>query len=151
MGRCCSEPATCATSAFFDERLFLYYEDLELSWRGRRRGWRYRYVPGSVVRHAHAATAGQDSAVARYYNERNRLLVLARHATLQRLLPAVFRYVLSTAFVRPRETWWRRCCEVSAHAPDIVGTRLRSLFAVFVGGAPAQLRDRRVTSRSARR
>ena len=37
----------------FDDRLFLYYEDLELSWRGRRRGWRYRYVPDSVVRHAH--------------------------------------------------------------------------------------------------
>ncbi len=45
----------------FDERLFLYYEDLELSWRGRERGWRYRYVPESTVRHVHAATAMQDS------------------------------------------------------------------------------------------
>ena len=67
----------------FDERLFLYYEDLELSWRGMRRGWRYRYVPGSTVRHVHAATAMQDSAMARYFNERNRLLVLARHAPLR--------------------------------------------------------------------
>ena len=29
----------------FDERLFLYYEDTDLSWRGRLRGWRYVYVP----------------------------------------------------------------------------------------------------------
>ncbi len=29
----------------FDEELFLYYEDTDLSWRGRLRGWRYQYVP----------------------------------------------------------------------------------------------------------
>ena len=33
----------------FDEDLFMYYEDIELAWRGAQRGWRYRYVPGSVV------------------------------------------------------------------------------------------------------
>ena len=32
----------------FDERIFLYYEDLDLAWRGRERGWRYKYVPASV-------------------------------------------------------------------------------------------------------
>ncbi len=62
-----------------DERLFLYYEDLELSWRGQARGWRYRYTPESVVRHVHSATIGEHSRLARYQNERNRLLVLARH------------------------------------------------------------------------
>ena len=45
----------------FDERLFLYCEDLELSWRGRAFGWRYRTVPESVVRHVHGATAVADS------------------------------------------------------------------------------------------
>ena len=41
----------------FDERLFLYYEDLDLAWRGRARGWRYRTVPTSVVRHRLGATS----------------------------------------------------------------------------------------------
>ncbi len=45
----------------FDERFFLYYEDTDLSWRGRMLGWRYRYVPTSVVRHEHAATSGEGS------------------------------------------------------------------------------------------
>ena len=42
----------------FDERLFMYAEDADLSWRGARRGWRYRYVPTSVVRHEHRASSG---------------------------------------------------------------------------------------------
>ena len=28
-----------------DERLFLYYEDFDLAWRGRARGWRCLYAP----------------------------------------------------------------------------------------------------------
>ena len=40
----------------FDERLFLYCEDLELAWRGRAFGGRYRTVPESVVRHVHGAS-----------------------------------------------------------------------------------------------
>ena len=35
----------------FDERLFLYYEDVDLSLRGRAQGWRYDLRPGVVVRH----------------------------------------------------------------------------------------------------
>ena len=41
-------PAAGAISrdvGLLDERLFLYYEDTDLSWRGRAQGWRYRYVP----------------------------------------------------------------------------------------------------------
>lgn len=64
----------------FDDRLFLYYEDTELSWRGRRLGWRYVYEPTAVVRHRHAASSGVGSLVFRYHTERNRLLVAARHA-----------------------------------------------------------------------
>lgn len=65
----------------FDERLFLYYEDVELSWRGRQRGWRYRTVPSSVVRHEHAASTVEGSELSDYFNERNRLLVVTRHGT----------------------------------------------------------------------
>ena len=64
----------------FDERLFLYYEDTDLSWRGRLEGWRYVYEPGAVVRHRHAASSGAGSPMFRFYTERNRLLVLAKNA-----------------------------------------------------------------------
>ncbi len=64
----------------FDERFFLYYEDTDLAWRGRLRGWRYRYAPGAIVRHRHGASAGPGSPVFAHYTERNRLLTLAKNA-----------------------------------------------------------------------
>lgn len=64
----------------FDDALFLYYEDTDLSWRGRLRGWTYWYVPDAVVRHRHAQSSGVGSPVFRYYTERNRLLVLVKNA-----------------------------------------------------------------------
>jgi hypothetical protein len=46
----------------FDDRFFVYYEDTDLSWRGRLAGWRYLYVPTSVVRHVHAGFRASDRA-----------------------------------------------------------------------------------------
>jgi GT2 family glycosyltransferase len=63
-----------------DAHLFMYYEDLDLSWRGRALGWRIAYVPGSVVRHLHAATSVEGSSLFRHYVERNRLVVHAKNA-----------------------------------------------------------------------
>jgi GT2 family glycosyltransferase len=65
----------------FDEALFLYGEDADLSWRGRRRGWRYAYVPASVVRHMHrASSGGERTPLLDHLNRRNRLIVVTRHA-----------------------------------------------------------------------
>lgn len=65
----------------FDERLFMYAEDADLSWRGARRGWRYRYVPTSVVHHLHrASSGGERTPLLDHLNRRNRLVVVTRHA-----------------------------------------------------------------------
>lgn len=82
---------------FFDPRLFLYYEDFDLSWRGRAQGWRYVYVPDSVVRHVHAATSVEGSRLFQHYVERNRLLVHARNAPGSYAAYALLRYLGGTA------------------------------------------------------
>ena len=69
----CSPTVYLQEVGLFDERFFLYYEDTDLSWRGRMRGWRYGYVPTSVVRHEHAASSGEGTELFRYFVERNRL------------------------------------------------------------------------------
>ena len=80
----------------FDERYFLYYEDIDLAWRGRSRGWRYRFVPTSIVHHHHAATVGVGSNVHRYYSERNRLLTLVKNAPAAMATRELLRFPLST-------------------------------------------------------
>lgn len=82
----CSGAAALFRSAFLkdvgsmDERFFLYYEDVDLCWRGRLRGWRFRYVPESVVVHEHSATVGSGSPLAAHLAARNRLLTLTKVA-----------------------------------------------------------------------
>ena len=64
----------------FDDRYFLYYEDVDLGLRGRELGWRYLCEPASVVWHRRGATTAARPTQSRYWQERNRLWCLARHA-----------------------------------------------------------------------
>lgn len=82
-----------------DASLFLYWEDTDLSWRLRRLGWRVRYRPTAVVHHEHAASSGTGSTVFRFHNERNRLIVLTRHAPGRLVAVALGRYLARTALM----------------------------------------------------
>ncbi len=85
-------PEYLADVGLFDERFFLYYEDTDLSWRGQGRGWRYRFVPDSVVFHLHAATSVEGSARFSYFTERNRLLMVSKNAPCSTVLGALRSY-----------------------------------------------------------
>jgi hypothetical protein len=124
-----------------DDRLFVYYEDLEHAWRGRGRGWTYRSVPASVVHHVHAATTGEGSPLKLHHEERNRLLVLTRHAPARDAWRAVLRHPLITASYARRDIFGRI---VRGRAPNgsIVWRRLRA-YGAFLVRAPGMLRSRR--------
>ena len=96
-------PEYLADVGLFDERFFLYYEDTDLSWRGQSRGWRYRYVPGAVTRHIHAASTGEGSPIFQHYVERNRLFMLVKNAPRSMASRAVWRYLLVTASYARRD------------------------------------------------
>ena len=125
----------------FDESLFLYYEDIELSRRGAQHGWRYRTCPRSVVRHVHAASSGEGSAVKDHYNERNRLLVATRYEPLTRTSSLALRYLLATGSYARRDVVAPLLRREPADA-EIVRRRLAA-FAGFLRGAPSALRARR--------
>ena len=55
----------------FDERFFMVYEDVDLSYRGRLRGARVWYAASAIVRHAGSGSLGTVSAAAVYYGQRN--------------------------------------------------------------------------------
>lgn len=103
----------------FDERLFMYYEDVDLCRRATVAGWRFRCVPAARVWHRGGATSDTVPARVAYYRERNRIWMLFRWAAW----PVVARGLwLSVRRVR--------------HAPRRV--HARALLA-GLGGGPRQL------------
>lgn len=73
--------AVADAGGWFDPGSFMYYEDTELSFRLRRRGWKIRYAPDAVVQHrqAHSSKGGSPSFLG--LNERNRLRFAITHGT----------------------------------------------------------------------
>jgi GT2 family glycosyltransferase len=83
----------------FDPELFAYSEDTDWSLRARQAGFRHYVVPGSRVWHkVSAASGGESSPTALYYDVRNALVVAERHAPLGAI-----------------GTWRRRLTVVGAH------------------------------------
>ncbi|MDX1510384.1 MAG: glycosyltransferase family 2 protein [Nitriliruptorales bacterium] len=88
----------------FDERLFAYFEDVDLDWRARLRGWSARYVPDAIGWHERGGRGPRRSALVEELNFANRLLVLAKHDVLSvRALPLLVATTLAKAvMLHPR-------------------------------------------------
>jgi GT2 family glycosyltransferase len=140
-------PDYLADVGLFDDRFFLYYEDTDLSWRGRSRGWRYRYVPDARARHIHAASTGEGSPVFQHYVERNRLLMLVKNAPARMAAAAVWRYLLTTASYTRRDIV-APLLGLHRPRPTIVVRRARS-FTDFLRLLPPTLGERRRIRRAA--
>ena len=64
---------------YFDDSFFAYYEDTDLSWRMRLRGWQSITVPKAVIWHIHSGTASPFSFFKAYYLNRNRFLMMLKN------------------------------------------------------------------------
>jgi GT2 family glycosyltransferase len=72
----CAAAALYRRAAFeaaggFDEQYFCYFEDVDLGFRLRLKGFSCLYVHDAVVRHVSSATTGYRSDFAVYHGERN--------------------------------------------------------------------------------
>ncbi len=132
-----------ADVGLFDDDFFLYYEDTDLSWRVRSRGYAIRYEPTAVLRHHHSASSGEESAVFRFHVDRNRLLMLTKNASWRLALPQLGRYPLTmlSIFLRAvRAGHWRSAARPTLLRLRVCGSYLRLL--------PAMLRKRRAIDRA---
>lgn len=88
-----------------DERLFLYYEDVDWSARATARGWRHIVVARARCWHKVSASTGGISAPrSRFYFARNRYLVLQRHNPAYASYRGVLRYAVRLV---GDYGWWR--------------------------------------------
>jgi GT2 family glycosyltransferase len=62
----------------FDERFFMYLEDVDLAWRARLAGWEAVVAPSAVVRHAHSGSAGEGSRFKNWHLGRNKVWTIAK-------------------------------------------------------------------------
>ncbi|MFB9650023.1 glycosyltransferase family 2 protein [Curtobacterium pusillum] len=115
-----------------DESLFMYYEDTELAWRLRRRGWRVEYVADAVVEHDHSASSGVQSDLFVFRNARNRLVVALWHAPWAtvgragvRTLARGVRGLASGATRREARLVLAALADVTGHLPAHLARRLR--------------------------
>ncbi|MCG2801478.1 MAG: glycosyltransferase [Cellulomonas sp.] len=88
----------------FDERFFMFYEDVDLGWRLNILGHRFRYVPGSLAFHRHHATMNKFGSYREsYLLERNALLSMYKNlddASLARALPAAMALAVRRSVAR---------------------------------------------------
>lgn len=63
----------------FDETLFAFWEDVDLDWRLRRRGWSCWYEPAATGWHERGGAGPRRSAFVEELNFANRLLLLAKN------------------------------------------------------------------------
>ena len=81
----------------FDRDFFASHEDVDLSYRAQLRGWRCRYVAGSIVRHRGSSTLGRASRMAVFHGQRNLEWVYVQNTPLPILVRTLPGHVLYNA------------------------------------------------------
>jgi GT2 family glycosyltransferase len=116
----------------FDEDMFLYGEDTDLSWRARLAGWGTLYTPDSIVFHDYRL---RIAGLRVFWNERNRYLMLLKSLkwkTLLLLVPAYLTAELITwGFVLLRDR-------------DNIGNKLRA-YRWIIDNWSSVMKKRRAT------
>ncbi|HEV2124106.1 MAG TPA: glycosyltransferase family 2 protein [Chloroflexota bacterium] len=125
----------------FDERYFMYYEDMDLSWRLRLRGWKVLFVPDAVVEHEHAASSQEWSPLFIYNVDRNRPLMLLKLAPLPLALREIARYSAEFALNCVRVLWW--AISRRQRGPHAARTKMQArVILSWIRDLPSVLTDR---------
>jgi GT2 family glycosyltransferase len=81
---------------YFDERFFFLVEDVDLSWRAQKRGWKASFFPEAICYHL-GNSSGFSKKIRQYLCFRNRLLLILKNDTLAskiKLIPVFLMYDL---------------------------------------------------------
>jgi len=66
-------------AGLLDEDFFMWYEDVDLSFRAQLAGYRCQYVPNAVVYHFGGGTASSNNKLHIHYCTRNQVLVMVKN------------------------------------------------------------------------
>ncbi len=81
-------------TGYFDRSFLMYYEDVDLGWRGRLAGWSAVYAPDSIVHHAfHGSAARRGKRFVVAHCARNRVRTLLKNASWGYIVGAIPRLI----------------------------------------------------------
>jgi GT2 family glycosyltransferase len=89
-------------NGYFDERFGMYYEDLDLCWRARKKGWKAYYEPKAIAYHARsgiAALRGNKDLTEKYIL--NRYMCMRKNDSIWGVLlnsPFILLYEIKISF-----------------------------------------------------
>lgn len=94
----------------FDERFFLYYEDLDLSYRAHQAGWTSVYLTGTKAFHLGGGTSNQVKAKRLFYSLRSRTQYVYKHfnfvsATIVLLVTIIFEFISRVFYTLIKCSW----------------------------------------------
>ena len=104
----------CREVGLFDERYFIYFEEVDWAVRARRAGWKLGYASDSTVWHKESRTMGLRSPFQDYHSLHSTLLFTRKFTP--GLLPVVFAYTLYRHFLP----------KLVRRQPDRIGAVLRA-------------------------
>jgi GT2 family glycosyltransferase len=129
-------PRPDGTLEWLDETLFAYYDDVDVDWRARLRGWRAVHVPTAAGRHVRSGAAAGRSEFVEELNAANRLLLIAKLDDRRGLAAAAPGVLLATVL---KLIW------LGVTTPAVIGRVVRR---VRVGWAPTRRRRALVLARA---
>lgn len=101
----------------FDEKLFLYYDDVDLSWRARLLGYKISAATNVLSLHSGGQSSTSMPHYLKFYlTQRNRIRVLIKNYSMQRIctrLPVACSLILAGSFffaIRARTVHYIACC-----------------------------------------
>ncbi len=84
----------------FDERFFVYFEELDFSLRAMRAGWSTWYLADAVAFHKGGGSSERVKAMRLFYSLRSRMLYVAKHFSKNRALAVILLTLLVEPFTR---------------------------------------------------
>ena len=84
-------------TGYFDPDFFTYYEDIDLFWRARLKGWKHFFTPNALIRHHHCGSGQEWSYDFTYHVLRNRLLMIYKNGWLMIFLRSQAAFAVSKA------------------------------------------------------
>lgn len=129
-------------TGLFDDRLFMYHEDVDLGWRLRLAGYKIMLDPLAIIYHKYTYSKAKYKF---YYMDRNRWIVLLQNyrlLTILIVLPMLLSMELGIVLFSIKNGWFKEKMRgywwILSHWPSIMSARVNVQFNI------RQVKDREI-------